>query len=147
PATIGYQVSLIFGAATFASPVMSFAVGRWGACRATQVGMSLCAFAMALAFTATLPALAIASILTGVSMSLLTPASGHLLFRFSPPQNRNLIFGLKQTGVPLGWTIMALAAPPITLAFGWRWAVAAVLLVALATVMALQRVRAYWDDD
>jgi predicted MFS family arabinose efflux permease len=147
PATIGYQISLIYGAATIGSPLMSFAVTRWGACRATQVGLACCVGAMALALTASVWALVAASILLGASMTLMTPASTHLLFRFSPPQNRNLIFSIKQTGVPGGWVVMALVAPPITLAFGWRWATALVLGVALLLIVLLQAVRAQWDDD
>ena len=147
PATIGYQISLIYGVAALASPLMSFAVVRWGACRATQVGLSFCVAGMALALASSLAALAITSILLGLAMTLMTPASGHLLFRFTPPQNRNLIFSIKQTGVPLGWMAMALAAPAITVALGWRWAVGVVLAVALGVVIALQRVRARWDDD
>lgn len=147
PVTIGYQVSLIFGAATLASPVMSFAVVRWGACRATQAGLMLCVVAMGLALTSSLAALVVTSILVGVSMALLTPASGHLLFRFSPPENRNFIFSVKQTGVPLGWMLMALAAPAITVAVGWRWAVLLVLVLTLLAALALQRMRASWDND
>lgn len=146
-AMIGYQISLIYGAATIGSPLMSFAVTRWGACRATQVGLACCAAAMVLALSASVWALVIASVLLGVSMTLMTPASTHLLFRFSPPQNRNLIFSIKQTGVPGGWVVMALIAPPITLAFGWRWAVAIVLCIALILIVLLQPVRASWDDD
>ncbi|MGZ5166746.1 MAG: MFS transporter [Burkholderiales bacterium] len=147
PATIGYQISLIYGAATVGSPIMSFAVARWGACRASQVGLAFCVLAMALALTASLPGLAVCSILLGLAMTLMTPASAHLLYRFSPARNRNLIFSVKQTGVPLAWVIMALAAPGITLAFGWRWAIAAVLIVALVMLIAMQRVRERWDDD
>lgn len=147
PAMIGYQVSLIFGAATLASTVMGSAVVRWGACRATQISLALCVAAMALALISSLWALALTSILVGVSMALLTPASGHLLFRFSPPKNRNFVFSIKQSGVPLGWMVMALVAPVITIAFGWRWAVAGVLVVTLAAILALQHVRSRWDDD
>lgn len=147
PATIGYQISLIYGAATVGSPIMSFAVTRWGACRASQVGLGFCVLAMALALTASLPGLVVCSILLGLAMTLMTPASAHLLYRFSPARNRNLIFSVKQTGVPLAWVIMALAAPGITLAFGWRWAIATVLIVALVMLVALQRVRERWDDD
>ena len=147
PATIGYQMSLIYGAAAISSPLMSFAVPRWGATRTSQAGLVLSALGMLLALSASLPALAITSILLGVAMTLLTPAAAHLLFRFSAPKNRNFIFSLKQTGVPLAWTIAALAAPGITLAFGWRWAIAAVLISSLACVVALQRVRSRWDDD
>jgi predicted MFS family arabinose efflux permease len=146
-ALIGYQISLVYGAATVGSPLMSFAVTRWGACRTSQIGLAFAVAAMLLALTKSLAALAVTSVLLGLSMSLMTPASTHLLFRYSPPKNRNLIFSIKQTGVPMAWVIMALVAPAITLAFGWRWAVGLVLAVAFATLIALQRVRAEWDDD
>jgi predicted MFS family arabinose efflux permease len=147
PAMIGYQISLIYGTATIGSPLMSFAVARWGACRTSQVGLGCCRLGMLLALTSSIAALAATSVLLGLSMTLMTPASAHLLFRFSPPENRNLIFSIKQTGVPMAWVIMALVAPGITLAFGWRWAVLFVLVIALAILLALQRVRASWDDD
>ena len=147
PATIGYLISLIFGAATLSAPFTSSAVTRWGACRATQAGLAVCALGMVLALTASIPGLAACAILVGVGMTFMTPASGHLLFRFSPPQNRNFIFSVKQTGVPLGWMIMALAAPSITLGFGWRWAIALVIVICVGTAIALQPVRERWDDD
>ena len=147
PATIGYLISLIFGAATLSAPFTSSAVTRWGACRATQAGLTICALGMVLALTASISGLAGCAILVGIGMTFMTPASGHLLFRFSPPQNRNFIFSVKQTGVPLGWMIMALAAPSITLAVGWRWSIALVIAICAGTVIALQPVRARWDDD
>jgi predicted MFS family arabinose efflux permease len=146
-ATIGYLVSLAFGAATLIAPFTSHAVSHWGACRATQVGLVLCALAMALALTASAVVLALAAVMLGFAMTLMTPASGHLLFRFSPPDKRNFIFSIKQTGVPGGWVMMALAAPALTVTLGWRWAIALVLVIALGTALALQPVRARWDDD
>jgi predicted MFS family arabinose efflux permease len=80
-------------------------------------------------------------------MSINLPAAAHLLFRFSPPQHRNFIFSLKQTGVPLAWALMALIAPAVTLAWGWRWALVLVLASALATLLAMQPQRREWDDD
>ena len=147
PALVGYQVSLTYGAAMFASPFMSATIARWGACRATQVGLGLCFIGLALGLTSNLWGLVATSVLLGVALSVLVPASAHLLFRFSPPQNRNLVFSLKQTGVPFAWMLMALAAPAITLAFGWRWSLAAVLAVVLVSILALQPMRAGWDDD
>jgi MFS family permease len=146
-ATIGYLVSLAFGAAAIIAPFTSFAVQRWGACRATQIGLLLTALSMGCAFTSSIVALAASAILLGAGMTLMTPASGHLLFRFSAPEKRNFIFSIKQTGVPGGWVVMALAAPVITETFGWRWAIAVVLAIALATAAALQPVRQQWDDD
>ena len=147
PSAIGYQVSIIYGTAAFASPLMTFAVARWGACRTTQIGLGFCGVAMVLALTAWLPALAVTSVLLGLAIAIMLPAAAHLLFRYSPPRNRNLIFSLKQTGVPLGWAIMALAAPAITVAYGWQWAIGAVLALCLVLIAGLQRVREQWDED
>ena len=147
PSLIGYQMSLLYGTALLGSPFLSFMITRWGACRTSQVGLGFCVVAMALGLTANLWGLAATSVLLGMAMSIMTPASAHLLFRFTSPKNRNFIFSVKQTGVPIGWTLMALVAPPITVAFGWRWALLVVLMVALATMLALQSVRTRWDDD
>jgi predicted MFS family arabinose efflux permease len=147
PALIGYQVSLVYGAAMLGAPLLSGTIARWGGCRATQVGLGLSAAGVALALTSSLWAMAVTSVLLGVALSILVPASAHLLFRFCPPERRNLVFSLKQTGVPVGWTVMALAAPAITVTFGWRWALGLVLTVTLATLALLQPVRNYWDDD
>jgi predicted MFS family arabinose efflux permease len=100
-----------------------------------------------LAFASSIAALLIASLLLGFSVTMMTPTSAHLLMRFTPPQNRVFLFSLKQTGVPLAWALMALIAPPITQAYGWRWSLLVVVLVAGGTALALQPVRAHWDDD
>jgi predicted MFS family arabinose efflux permease len=147
PSLVGYQMSLIFGTAVIFSPVLSFMVSRWGACRTMQIALGSCVAGLALGLTSSLAALVLTSVLLGMALSVMTPATVHLLYRFSPPQNRNFIFSLKQTGVPLGWALMALFAPAITLAFGWQWALLAVLVVAAVIMFALQLVRARWDDD
>ena len=147
PSLIGYQISIIYGAAAFGAPILSMAVPRWGACRAMQIGLVLCALGCLLAYTSSLWALIVCSLLLGFAVTMMTPTSAHLLMRYTPPQNRVFLFSLKQTGVPLGWALMALIAPPIAQAYGWRWSLGVVLLVAVATAAALQRVRPQWDDD
>ena len=144
---VGYQLSIGYGTAMLATSYVSSTIPRFGACRSTQVGLLLSALGMLCAMTASVAAVIIASVLLGLGMSVMTPASTHLLFRFGPAHNRNLIFSIKQTGVPLGWLIVALTAPAITAAFGWRWALGMVVLIAVLTLIALQRVRAGWDDD
>lgn len=147
PALIGYQMSIVYGAAAFSAPWLATGINRWGACRATQVGLAFCVLGCLLAITSSIPALVAASLLLGFSVTMMTPTSAHLLMRFTPPQNRVFLFSLKQTGVPLAWALMALIAPPITQAFGWRWALLVVILFAGGTALALQPVRARWDDD
>lgn len=147
PSLVGYQISLIYGTAMAGSPFMGNLVPRWGACRAMQVGLVATALGLLLAMTASFPALIAGSILMGLSLSVMQPASAHILFRFSPPENRNLIFSIKQTGIPLGWALMGAIAPAVTIALGWRWALAVVVVVSLATAAAIQPPRAAWDDD
>ncbi len=147
PSLVGYQMSLIYGAAMLSSPFLTWMVTRYGACRAIQAGLLLSAVALALAMMGGIIALMIASILLGAAMSVMTPAGAHVLFRFSPPKRRNLVFSIKQTCVPAGWMVMALVAPPVTLLLGWKWALILVIIFALLMTVALQFVRASWDDD
>src|SRR3546814_20414050 len=48
------------------------------------------------------------------------PAGSEVLQRFSPPGKRNLIFSIKQAGVPLGGVIAGLAIPAMVISVGWR---------------------------
>lgn len=144
---IGYQMSVIYGAAMLGSMLFTWMVARYGGCRTTQVGMACCVAGMAVALHGSVWSLVITSVFIGAAMSINLPAAAHLLFRFSPPQHRNFIFSLKQTGVPLAWALMALMAPAVTLAWGWRWALVLVLLSALITMLAMQLPRRGWDDD
>jgi predicted MFS family arabinose efflux permease len=144
---IGYQMSVIYGAAMLGSMLFTWMVARYGGCRTTQIGMACCAAGILVALQGSVTALAVASVFIGAAMSINLPAAAHLLFRFSPPQHRNFIFSLKQTGVPLAWALMALMAPAVTLAWGWRWALVLVLASAVATLLAMQLPRREWDDD
>ena len=144
---VGYQMSLLYGAAMVLSPLAGSADLRWGACRSMQVALGSTAVSMALAITGNLYLIAIATVLVGAGAALVSAGAAHLLFRFSAPKRRNLIFSIKQTGVPFGWAMVALLAPTLTLSLGWRWALAAILAYGAVMAIALQRVRARWDDD
>jgi MFS family permease len=144
---IGYQMSLLYGSAMVLSAVAGTAELRWGACRTMQVALVASGTGMALAITGNLYLLAVAAVFVGAGAALVSAGAAHLLFRFSLPQRHNLIFSIKQTGVPFGWAAVALLAPSVTLRLGWRWALAAVMIYAICMAIALQRVRARWDDD
>jgi len=145
--TIGYQVSIVYAGAMASAAVGGNVVARLGACRTTQVALALVAAAMLLATVPHLAALAVASMLLGFGYGSSNPAGAHLLARFTPASSRNLIFSLKQTGVPLGGMAAALVAPPVAHAYGWRAALLVVLVCALAMLALLQPVRSLWDDD
>jgi MFS family permease len=75
----------------------------------------------------------IASALTGPSNAAANPAGADVLQRFTPEARRNLVFSIKQAGVPLGGVVAGLTIPPLVEAFGWRSA----LLIAGAGTIAL----------
>ena len=74
----------------------------------------------------------LASALIGFSNAAANPAGAEVLQRFTPDARRNLVFSIKQAGVPLGGVIAGLAIPPLIEAFGWRTA----LVIAAAGAIA-----------
>lgn len=144
---VGYQISLLFGAAMLASGVVGPIVLRWGACRSMQVALWLSAAGMIAALVGEIWLMPLAALCIGASNALAAAGAAHLLFRFGPPQHRNLIFSIKQTGVPLGWAAIALVAPILTLSFGWRVPLLVILAYAVVTALLLERWRRFWDDD
>jgi MFS family permease len=144
---IGYQISLLA-----AAMVVSLAFGgnlsvRWGACRVTQVALSLLIAGCVIAILPHVAFVFASAIALGLGYGLMTPCASHLLARFTPARSRNLIFSIKQTGVPLGGVGAAVIAPPVAVNFGWQWALAGNALVMLFFVFLLQRGREHWDDD
>lgn len=147
PSLVGYQISLVYGTAMACSPFMGNLVPRWGACRSMQIGLIATALGLLLEMTGNLAMLLVGSMLLGLSLSVMQPAPAHLLFRLTPPENRNLIFSIKQTGIPLGWALMGAIAPAVAVALGWRWALGVVVAVSLAIAAAIERPRTTWDDE
>jgi len=147
PVLIGYQVSLTFGTATVASMVSGTAVLRWGAARMTQVSMGACGAGLLLFLLPHWSFIALGSVAVGTAMGLLAPAAAHMLVKYTRPERRNLVFSIKQTGVPLGGVIIALTAPAFAVTVGWQWSIAMVfaLIVLVALLVAPRRTR--WDDD
>lgn len=144
---IGYQISLLAAAMLVSLVFGSNLSTRWGACRVTQVGLSLMAGGCLMATAPHIGFLFLSAVGLGLGYGLLTPSASHLLMRFTPANNRNLIFSLKQTGVPLGGIGAALITPAVAVAIGWQWALAGNALLLLLLVFLLQRGRPYWDDD
>lgn len=147
PALIGVQVSLAYSGAMISSLIGGGVSRRLGACRTTQLAILLFGLGGLLAAVADIRSFIVASLLIGLGYGLTNPAASHLLVRFTNPNRRGLVFGLKQTGVPLGGVIAGMLAPILTVAFGWQIAMASLALPALLAIVWLQRYRPDWDDD
>ncbi|MGE5504725.1 MAG: MFS transporter, partial [Actinomycetota bacterium] len=141
------QIGMGYGGAMLTSLVAGSLVRRFGAVRISQAAMVAAAAGALAAATATLAGVAWGAVLVGFGYGLVNPAASHLLVRATRPGNRNLVFSIKQTGVPLGGTLAGVVAPPLTQSFGWPWAMAVVAVAGITLAAALQAKRARWDGD
>ena len=144
---IGYFITLVCVGQLVTLTLFSNVTRRYGGCRINQTGHGCVALGMALT---TVPApifLGVGAIVVGLGYGLIGPSFSHLLMRFAPPERRNFIFSLQQTGVPIGGIAAALIAPAIALTHGWRWAVLLSVVLVTGSVLMMQRGRARWDDD
>ena len=147
PAWIGMQVGIAYAAAAAAALIAGGMVRRTGACRAMQLALLCTACGTGIAALPSAGAIGGASILIGAAMGLGNPPAAHLMLRFAPASQLSLVFSIKQTGVPLGFTLSALIAPSIALIYGWQWSLALVSIAALGAAAALQFARGRWDRD
>ncbi|APX92609.1 hypothetical protein BWR19_06455 [Halomonas sp. 1513] len=144
---VGLQVSLLYGVAMLVSLQAGAVASRLGACRASQVAMLVVAAGCAVALWQTPLSLLVTTLLLGVAYGMTNPAASKLLTRFTPAQHRNMVYSIKQTGVPLGGILAGIAAPP--LAQVWSWHVTFLLLGAMSLLTAcwLQTRQPNWDRD
>ena len=147
PSLIGYQFSLVFGSGIFTSLFAGTLIRRWGACRTTQASLLLGGTGCALTAVPHLATVGAASIVIGCAYGVTNPSASHLLSRFAAPRHRNLVFSVKQAGVPLGGILAGIIAPPMALSLGWQSVPLAVAAAVFVVMAALQFRRRAWDDD
>ncbi len=144
---VGLQVSLLYGFAMLTSMQAGVLVRRRGACRTSQYALLLVVCGCVVALASTALALLLTTVLLGLAYGMTNPSAAQLLARFTPPRHRNVVYSIKQTGVPLGGILAALAAPPLAQALGWQAAFLALAVVAGGTTLLLQVRREAWDSD
>ena len=121
---IGYFITLVCVGQLVTLTYFSNVTRRYGGCRINQAGHGCVALGMALTLLPAPLFIGIGAIVVGCGYGMIGPSFSHLLMRFAPPERRNFIFSLQQTGVPIGGIAAALIAPAIALGYGWRWGVA-----------------------
>ena len=129
PAGIGLYVLCAYAGAVLGSLSAGALVDRWGAIRTSQCALLLTAAGLMLA--ALYPgALLLAAVLIGMGYGPITPASSHVLIQTTPVKRLNLVFSIKQTGVPAGVALSGFCIPPLA-STGWMWTL---LILALACI-------------
>lgn len=145
PEFVGYQISLTYVAAAIVSAIAGTAVRRWGAGTVSQTALALALIGTLGLASGSLALAAAATLIIGAGYGLTNPAASHLLFRHTAPRQRNLVFSIKQTGVPIGGIIAGVMLPVLTEAFGWQGAVSSCSLLALIAFVLFLRMRKPWD--
>lgn len=145
--TIGYLIA----GSTVGSIMFLMAGGplmrRTGPMRALQIGLALGAVGTLMIWIDSLVVLAFAMILVGLGYGPSSPAGTDVLQRYSPPHRRNLIFSIKQAGVPVGGMVAGLALPLIAGLWNWQACLIFAVLVVAITVAAMQPMRAEIDSE
>ncbi len=110
-----------------------------GPVRALMAAAAIATAGAMLMATGSYALMIVGSILIGFAYGTTTPAGSQILVDNTPAAQRNRIFSLRQTGVPLGGVIAGILGSAIAAAYGWRVALAAfvVLFLAANTILLL----------
>nr|WP_264185633.1 MFS transporter [Roseicella aerolata] len=147
PHWVGWQVACVYVAASATSLLSAGALRRWGPARCTQVALASAGAACLLMVLAGLPGAVLGSFLIGIGYGLTNPAATQVLARLAPAGRRNMVFAVKQTGVPIGGALAGLLLPSLALAFGWQGAVLGVALLLLLAAAGFGPFRRHWDGE
>ncbi len=133
---VGYLTAATVVGALFVLTAGMGLMHRLGGVRALQWSLLIGAASLLLYLVPSITLTLIASACVGLSLGTANPAGSEVLQRFTPPAHRNLVFSIKQAGVPLGGVLGGLLIPPLIEAMGWRLA-AVVVAAACAAVILL----------
>ncbi|MET4101200.1 MFS family permease [Roseovarius sp. MBR-78] len=145
PETIGYQISIIYFAASAGSIVAGVVVRRYGPATTSMIALAIAAVGLIGLASGTLVIAALAAFLIGIGYALTNPSAARILDKHCPPGHRNFVFSLKQTSVPIGGIIGGLALPFIAEAAGWRVAIFAAAGLCLTAFVIVAPFRRRWD--
>lgn len=144
---IGIQMSLAYLAAAIVSLCTGTLIDKLGPARVFQLSMLSGALGIVLFLPGSLPSAVVGSMLVGAGIGFNTPASTKVLSQYNDHHARNLIFSVKQTGVPIGGAVAGLMLPPIVAFHSVDAALILVCLLCLLCIAAVEPVRATWDRE
>src|SRR5690242_14804096 len=138
-ATFGLIVSAYYGSLLVAALPAGILVDRLGIRMSLALANLLLALGMIVFAASSAPVLAaIGLAMSGLGYTLVNPATARGVLAWFPPRGRATAMGVKQTGVPAGGVIAALAA---ALPFGWRELAVACAVSGLVTALACVALR------
>lgn len=145
--SVGYLSSLITGGSMLVLLSTGPLQRRVGSMRMLQIGLGLGIAGTLLSALPSAAALLLGSLLIGVSIGPPSSAGTDVLQRWSPRRRRNLLFSVKQAGVPLGGALAGFLMPWAAQALGIGAAFGLAAALGVATLLATQPLRAQVDAD
>ena len=138
-ATFGLVVSTYYAALLLAALPAGILVDHLGIRMSLALANVLLALGMVVFAASTAAAsAAIGLALCGLGYTLVNPATARGVLAWFPPRGRGTAMGVKQTGVPAGGVVAAIAA---ALPFGWRELAVACVVSGLLTALACVALR------
>ena len=146
PSWLGVYVGIMAAASLIAQAGCGSVIVRYGALRISQVALLLTGLGLVFAALGPILLLILSAIVIGAAAAS-TPASSHLLGRYSPVKQAPLVFSIKQTAVPGGILIAGLLGPLFTELYGWRDALLIVAGSCVLLALILEFLRGEFDSD
>lgn len=144
---LGLYIAFAYAGAMTASLLSGGVVRRYGAIRASQIGLGFCAAGVALCAIESPIAAAVGAVLIGLGYGPITPASSHLLARTTPADRMSFVFSVKQTGVPLGGVLAGVIVPGLADLTTWQTAFLVIAAATLLCAVAIQPLCKELDAD
>ncbi|BBK33103.1 fucose permease [Stella humosa] len=143
----GLYTGLCFAVSSMGQLSCGGLIVRLGALRVSQLSLLLLGTGLFLAAAGEIWLFALSALVLGFGNSVSTPASSHLLSRYSPPKYAPLIFSIKQTGVPVGAMTAGVAVPLLVVTYGWQSAFIVFGCICWVFGLAIQPLRREFDSD
>lgn len=147
PELVGFHVALVYGVCAASSLLSGGFIRRFGPLRVVQSSLALGGLAMAIFALGSIPAVLLGAVVLGCCYGPMTPSSSQILQRTTPAERINIVFSIKQTGVPGGTFLAGLVLPGLAGLIGWRAALLGLAVVAVAFAIALQPLRRDLDTE
>lgn len=144
-ALLGYHTAAVFAFAFVFAQGSAEAVRQAGPVGISIATVALAAVALAAISFGGVAGLALSAPLLGAAYAQGNTASGALLSQLVTDRNRNMVFAIKQTSVPLGAASAGLLLPAVALRLDWKAAILTLLTAALATAVLCAPVRRQLD--
>lgn len=146
--TVGFYISMVYGFGMISAIASPGFIHRFGPIRINQYCLlTAMASLLVAALGGTVALIAFSAFVIGTGYGATAPASSYILARRTPPGVVNLVFAIRQTGVPLGGVMAGIVVPPLLLAIGWRGALLAELIPMALLLVLLHFLRREYDSD